>query len=545
MVAKLTISTLLLISAQLVLCQNLVPNPSFECGTDFCDYNIDPNQFSIYACRWTAPTRGCPDLFSTSLSASCFGGQPNSGFLQEQPGSQLPHTGKRFAGIFTYGNTTGAPLEYREYIATDLIQPLAVGSYYRASMYVSCASRMAFATNNLGMFFCAASDWIPTGSNEAQTFYQPQVVEKNVITSTQWVKVCTVFKATTPATLLVIGNFFDDSSTQAIARGGFSNDSYYASSYYYIDDVDVEEVPNPDSLTMIVSGSKTICQNQSTPLTVQQHFDKITWTTLADTTTVISLDSSFLAKPLSTITYHVEGKSCNITVRDTITVHVNPAPKISLGSDTTLCVGSVLLLDPGLGFSSYLWQDNSSSQSFTVNGPGKYSVTVKNQYGCSDQNFINISYLAAPSVYLGKDTVECSTIAPLNASNKRSSYLWSSGSTDSVFIPSNGGLYWVTVKNQCGNATDSVKIFSLNDVFIPNVVTDNGDGLNDQLRILGLGKNAGALKILNRWGEIIFFDERYNNSWPAAKPGLTEGTYYFLFQVVGCPDKKGWVQLLR
>jgi len=58
-----------------------------------------------------------------------------------------------------------------------------------------------------------------------------------------------------------------------------------------------------------------------------------------------------------------------------LTVLKNPNP--SLGTQTEICMGDSLLLSPGT-FSSYLWQDASTLDHYTVKTPGFYSVTVTN-----------------------------------------------------------------------------------------------------------------------------------------------------------------------
>lgn len=77
---------------------------------------------------------------------------------------------------------------------------------------------------------------------------------------------------------------------------------------------------------------------------------------------------------------------------DTILVSYINYPNINLGADTTLCIGLSLMLDAYFLNSSYLWQDNSSSSFFDVEGDGIYSVTVSNECGF-DIDSIEVSYL--------------------------------------------------------------------------------------------------------------------------------------------------------
>ncbi|HTH57434.1 MAG TPA: gliding motility-associated C-terminal domain-containing protein [Cyclobacteriaceae bacterium] len=501
---------------------------------------------ATYFCQWWSPTRACPDMFSTALSSNCFSGQPEGGSLSEQPGSQLPHSGKRFAGIFTYGNTTGAPPEYREYISAPLLQPLIVGKYYRASMYVSCANRMVYAANNMGFCFTIGGIQDHT-TNQVLSSYQPQIVSKEVITSTQWVRVCGIFKANSAANVVMIGNFSSDATTSTINRTSGSGDSYYYGAFYFIDDVTVEQVNGPDAnLGLTVSGNERVCDGDSTMLTISQNFDLLKWSTWPDTSRIISTGSVLKTKLQNTTTIIVSGSTCGVYAHDTITVTVDPTPKITLGKDTTLCLGNQLRLDPGGNYSTYLWQDQSIGKTDVANSPGHYAVTVTNNFGCPGRASINVSFLSPPLVDLGKDVFACSSFPKLKATNQGSTYSWSSGSVDSIYYPVSAGKYWVAVKNQCGISSDTIVIKTPEGVFYNNVVTLNGDGKNDAFKIIGLtNETFGSVKIFSRWGETIFSAYPYQNNWPQSS-NLPADTYYFLVTVPGCPQSyKGWIEVLK
>lgn len=528
--------------------QNLVPNPDFECGVDECSFSDDPNMTAKYFCQWWAPSLGCPDMFTTGLGANCFSGQPETGgfVVDEQPGTQLPHSGKRFAGIFTYGNTTaGAYDNYREYISATLLQPLVVGKYYRASMYVACANRMVYAANNLG--FCFTVGGISNRASNQVLAYQPQVVSKEVVTSTQWVRICGVFMATSPANVIMIGNFSSNSATSAITLKSGAADSHYYNAYYFIDDVAVEQVSGPNvNLGLTVSGKDRICDGDSTSLTINQNFDLLKWSILSDTSKIISTSSVLKTKLQKTTTILISANMCGIYAHDTITVTVDPTPKITLGKDTTLCQGSQLTLDPGGNYSTYLWQDQSVGKTDVANSPGRYGVTVTNSFGCPGTAFVNVSFLSPPLVDLGNDVFACNTLPKLKATNQSSTYSWSSGSSDSIYYPVSAGKYWVTAKNQCGVASDTITIKTPEGIFYNNVITLNGDGKNETFKVIGLTDDTyGDVKIFNRWGELIFSGFPYGNNWPLSN-GLPADTYYFSMTIPGCPRSyKGWVEVLK
>jgi len=53
---------------------------------------------------------------------------------------------------------------------------------------------------------------------------------------------------------------------------------------------------------------------------------------------------------------------------DSITVSLHTAPIINLGGDTTICVYDNILLNAGAGFTSYLWFDNTPTQTLLIQG---------------------------------------------------------------------------------------------------------------------------------------------------------------------------------
>ena len=76
--------------------------------------------------------------------------------------------------------------------------------------------------------------------------------------------------------------------------------------------------------------------------------------------------------------------------RDTIVVVANPNPVISLGPDTTICIGESIDLSPGAGYQSYDWNTTASSETITVSEKGTYSVTVTDANNCSGFASVNV-----------------------------------------------------------------------------------------------------------------------------------------------------------
>ncbi len=113
------------------------------------------------------------------------------------------------------------------------------------------------------------------------------------------------------------------------------------------------------------------------------------------------------------------------------------------------------------------------------------------------------------------------------------------------------GIYTDTVQTAVG--CDSVLILELSVVDcefeISNMITPNDDGQNDVWKVSDPDKiNNCQVTIHNRWGEVIFRSDDYNNEWNGKKNNtgevLPDGVYFY---VIKCDDKEytGSINLLK
>jgi hypothetical protein len=452
-------------------------------------------------------------------------------------GSQLPRTGNKFAGFFTFSNNTRGV--YREYLQTKLITALEKGERYCVELFVSLASNSDFAANNLGLYFYKD----PLGSfGDSVLPFTPQIESKEIIQDTlNWVRISTIFTADDNYKYLIIGNFRNDNDTQSIHRppqkGYFVDEAYY-----FIDDVSIIKLL-PKSF--VLEGDTAICKGSATHM-MASGLDNIKWSTLEDTTTIIHKGGDVFLSPGKTTSYLVRGNNCDLIVRDTITVNVHPLPEVFLGEDTTICKGMVLKLDAGMA-EEYGWSDHTYERFIDVSKAGNYWVRVKNAFGCYGQDEIVVSVEDLPVVNLGKDTLVCNGLYPLHAGRQFLNYSWSTGSTDSVLTPTSPGMYWVSVENHCGVSVDTINIYSLQNVFIPNVLTLNpDDNINSKFQVEGISSEIPArLIIYNKWGKEIYKSSFYQNDWPAETNELSSGIYYYILIYRSCPPFKGWIHIIK
>jgi gliding motility-associated-like protein len=237
---------------------------------------------------------------------------------------------------------------------------------------------------------------------------------------------------------------------------------------------------------------------------------------------------------------------------DTIHIGAAPAVQVNLGADTVVCVGEVLRLHPrssGPGL-RLRWQDGSTQQTLTVRTSGIYWVEATNAEGCSQRDSVRIVYLTPPVLHLGGDTAVCSGPGPplvLDVTLPGVRYRWQDGSTGPTFQPTRTGTYSVTVSTPVCSVSDSIRVrlydCPLIGVLVPNIITPNGDGHNDQLTIIGLGPEPWALRIFNRWGRCVYTTAHYRQDWTAQD--LPDGIYYYLLQRPAAPQVKGWLEVRR
>ena len=95
-----------------------------------------------------------------------------------------------------------------------------------------------------------------------------------------------------------------------------------------------------------------------------------------------------------------------------------------------------------------------------------------------------------------------------------------------------GQDYTITYTFSNGTCSASVSTKLKIGIFkIPNVITPDGDGLNDSFKILGIEFfPENNMSIFNRWGNEVFHSNgAYKQNWTGE--GLNTGTYYYLFKV--------------
>lgn len=219
--------------------------------------------------------------------------------------------------------------------------------------------------------------------------------------------------------------------------------------------------------------------------------------------------------------YVIEATDSNRCIsKDTfqlLNIYAKPSPNIH--QKQVLCYGQSDKLFPGY-FDSYIWQDGSTAQNYSVQAPGTYWVTVKDENGCQNSDSVNITSLAYPPTnFIDVDTTICAfesiTLKPFYSF---ASYLWSDASILPYLEVSSSGNYSLKIidSNGCtGQAAIVVSQKTCSNILIfPSAFTPNGDGKNDSFKpfIRGTFDNY-RLMIYNRWGQNVFSTNDPSRQW--------------------------------
>ncbi len=169
-----------------------------------------------------------------------------------------------------------------------------------------------------------------------------------------------------------------------------------------IDSVTVTVSPIP---SLSVSSNVSICLGDTVQLSATSSTNNYLWSTNETT-------SSITVSPLNTTQYIVQTNSgLNCVIADTITVTVNTGIVLNIGPDVILDAinNTSVTYTARSGFSRYLWQDNSTGRTLTVNyDPAKtgtndtISVIAFNSTGCPSVDTAIVSYDVNTGIVDGK-----------------------------------------------------------------------------------------------------------------------------------------------
>ena len=198
---------------------------------------------------------------------------------------------------------------------------------------------------------------------------------------------------------------------------------------------------------------KAICEGMSESFDARTGWSTIIWNTL-ETSEVIDVDST--ANYIVSVT---DINGCEASDTALLTVNINPI--VALGNDQTVCPGSKALFDAGI-YVGYVWQDGTTTNSYSSSIEEQVYVTVTDVNGCIGRDTAEIFVRNALLVDLGPDLDTCAgnTIDLLSGySVTFNTFVWNTLETTDNITVNASGTYFVDVtdKNGC-TGNDTVEI---------------------------------------------------------------------------------------
>ncbi|RMG24401.1 MAG: gliding motility-associated C-terminal domain-containing protein, partial [Bacteroidetes bacterium] len=242
---------------------------------------------------------------------------------------------------------------------------------------------------------------------------------------------------------------------------------------------------------------------------------------------------------------------------------------VELGEARYVCAGEQLLLKPAVQppsvAVSYQWSNGSTQPELLVQQTGWYSLQV--QDGCAratDSVYVEVAP-ALPRLELGPDRFilqgESLQLSFETDVNGPAQLEWSVSNETPLSCydcpmpqirPLEHSQVFLRLRDEHGCAAlDSMRIWvnAERDIFVANVLTPNGDGINDVFYVQGRGLGeVQQLAVFDRWGKLVFSGRGALNDpahgWNGQHPqgAAPEGVYFWQLDL-RFPD--GRQQLLR
>lgn len=476
-----------------------------------------------------------------------------SGIIASQ--SNVTVYGGNDGSVTVSGSGGTSPYEYRinegAYKATGTFGSLAAGIY---SVTIRDA---AMCTYNLTVTI--TQPWIPLTANIiSQINVSCQGGSDGSVTVSGWGGVM-------PYLYSFEGGAFQSSGTfSSLSEGTFTIAVRDVALDLYNITVTMTE---PDPISIAVSGEDIYCFGGNTGsvtaiVTGGSGPYTYSWNS-------VPVQTNPVATGLTAGTYTVvvtDAGSC--TASNTVTIS-QPATdmSISISQVNIECSGGVTgsataTVEGGLAPYTYSWNTapGQTKETATDLSAGTYIITVTDSHGCIKTGSVTITEAQPITIQSVVTPTSCpdskdgSIILTMAGGTGPYSVIWSDGIAGQNRSGLTPGSYTAVVTDQhdCG-MTITVDLefnFTFNCLVIPQVITPNNDGFNDEWRIRNIDLYPGAeVRLFNRWGKMIYSSRNLSDDpWDGTiggKPVPTDSYYYILYLNDGSEPRSGVLSVIR
>ncbi len=263
--------------------------------------------------------------------------------------------------------------------------------------------------------------------------------------------------------------------------------------------------------------------------------------------------------------------------------------EIQLPNDTMICGGTLLTIAVDSGFTTYNWSNSNDNVPVTEvygdpNQDQTITIEVSDNWGCVSSDDMVVSTYPSPiaeddaASTQENNSVSIDVLNNDNTSGAVNIIIITPPANGSVVLDNNGNIIYTPnaqffgqdeftylicddafCAEECDSAVVRIEIIDDGTIVIPGGISPNGDGMNDVFEIIGLESFPNnELQIFNRWGNLVYQAQPYQNDWNGqANTGkmtlygdaLPNGTYFYVLQLdinnADIPANTGYVVLKK
>lgn len=292
----------------------------------------------------------------------------------------------------------------------------------------------------------------------------------------------------------------------------------------------------------------------------------------------------YAVSPGTTTTYYIEAVNADncthVGTRPDLLITVNPLPSLTVSPDETICLGETVNLS-ATGSGNLVWSTSETTANISVSPTTStdYSVTLTDANNCESSATITVTVSTSTSVsavddlattdpgtvvnidVLANDNENGSSVTIISTPENGVASILSDGTVD--YIPLSGytgedsltyqicDAFCVTL---CDTAMVRITIQTEEELIVPGGFSPNGDGINETFVIGGLDAYPNnTLTIFNRWGDIVYSAEPYNNDWDGSSTGngvitgteVVTGTYFYILILDEETTLNGYIEIKK
>ena len=215
----------------------------------------------------------------------------------------------------------------------------------------------------------------------------------------------------------------------------------------------------------------------------------------------------------------------------------------NLSDSLIYCGLDSVFIDAGF-YESYAWSSGDTTQLLFTDLEGNYSIEVTDSIGCSAIDSFQLFLYDLPTITANVFAFSNGAGADVEldvSGDSPFSYDWSNDGlgdfddNEDQYDLSPGSYQVIIIDNN--GCIDTIDVFIDNEIslFIPTGISPNSDGINDTWDIQGIESiDEYQVKILNRWGQVLYSSENNYTPWDGMYNGKIVPTsdYYYILEVV-------------